>query len=48
MQIQNAAIAGGVAIGTAADFLVQPFGALLIGAISGIISVLGFAYVQVN
>jgi len=46
MQIQNAAIAGGVAIGTAADFLVKPFGALLIGAISGIISVLGFAYVQ--
>ncbi|GIX72593.1 ammonium transporter Rh type C [Caerostris darwini] len=46
--IQNATLAGGVAIGTTSDLMVQPFGALLIGAVGGMICVLGFKYVGVR
>jgi ammonium transporter Rh len=42
--IQNATLAGGVAIGATADMLVTPGGAMTIGLISGIISALGFRY----
>ncbi|XP_037088885.1 ammonium transporter Rh type A-like [Pollicipes pollicipes] len=40
--VQNATLAGGVAIGTAADMVVRPYGALLVGSIAGAISVLGY------
>ncbi|KAF0299379.1 Ammonium transporter Rh type B [Amphibalanus amphitrite] len=40
--VQNATLAGGVAIGTAADMAVQPVGALIVGTIAGAISVVGF------
>ena len=46
--VQNATLAGGVAMATTASMPVQPFGALLIGSIAGIVSVLGFKYTQVN
>eukprot|EP00591_Stephanopyxis_turris_P005547 CAMPEP_0195529264 /NCGR_PEP_ID=MMETSP0794_2-20130614/31737_1 /TAXON_ID=515487 /ORGANISM="Stephanopyxis turris, Strain CCMP 815" /LENGTH=540 /DNA_ID=CAMNT_0040660545 /DNA_START=51 /DNA_END=1673 /DNA_ORIENTATION=- len=45
VSIQNATLAGGVAVGSAADLVIQPWGALLIGFIAGIISVVGYVYI---
>ena len=42
VHIQNATLAGGVAIGAVADMVVKPYGALTIGTIAGAISVIGF------
>lgn len=42
--IQNATLAGGVAMGAAACMCVDPFGALLVGFVSGILSSCGFVY----
>ncbi|XP_006867233.1 PREDICTED: ammonium transporter Rh type C [Chrysochloris asiatica] len=44
VHIQNATLAGGVAVGTAAEMMLMPYGSLIIGFISGIISTLGFVY----
>ncbi|KAJ0061168.1 hypothetical protein NL108_008859 [Boleophthalmus pectinirostris] len=44
VHIQNATLAGGVAVGTCADMNIGPFGAMLIGFIAGIISTLGFKF----
>ncbi|XP_067011884.2 ammonium transporter Rh type B [Anabrus simplex] len=46
VHIQNATLAGGVAIGTAADMMVQPYGALAVGIIAGALSVFGYRYLQ--
>ncbi|XP_043231997.1 ammonium transporter Rh type A-like [Amphibalanus amphitrite] len=43
--IQNATLAGGVAVGTAADMMVQPFGAVIIGSVAGVLSVIGFSII---
>ena len=46
--MQNATLAGGVAIGTASNMSVSPWGALLIGCIAGGLSVVGYAYLTVS
>jgi len=42
--IQNATLAGGVAVGSSANFVLQPWGSLLIGLIAGVLSVCGYIY----
>ncbi|XP_040329671.1 ammonium transporter Rh type A [Herpailurus yagouaroundi] len=42
--IQNATLAGGVAVGTCADMKIHPYGSMIIGSIAGIVSVLGFKF----
>jgi len=44
--IQNATLAGGVAIGAIANLTLSPFTALLVGFVSGHVSTLGFAKLQ--
>ncbi|XP_030054599.1 ammonium transporter Rh type A isoform X2 [Microcaecilia unicolor] len=44
VHIQNATLAGGVAVGTCADMNINPFGAMIIGFTAGIISTIGFKF----
>ena len=44
--VLNASLAGGVAVGAACDIIVQPFGAMLAGFVTGTISSFGFAYLS--
>ena len=46
--MQNATLAGGVALGTTANMLIEPWAAILLGFLSGLISVIGFKYVSVS
>ena len=46
--IQNATLAGGVAIGACADLVVQPYGCLIVGSFAGIVSTVGYSYITVN
>eukprot|EP00795_Rhopilema_esculentum_P004945 gene4945-21287_t len=45
VHIQNATLAGGVAVGAAANLNLQPWGAMLVGIIAGLLSTLGFQYI---
>ncbi|CAF99542.1 unnamed protein product, partial [Tetraodon nigroviridis] len=45
VHIQNATLAGGVALGTAAEFMITPYGALIVGFCCGIISTFGYIFV---
>jgi len=44
--IQNATLAGGVAIGAAADMVVTPFGTMVTGAIAGALSTIGYEHIS--
>ncbi|XP_058130450.1 ammonium transporter Rh type A [Anopheles ziemanni] len=44
VHVQNSTLAGGVAVGSICNLLIHPFGALTVGVIAGVISVLGYRY----
>ena len=46
--VQNATLAGGVAIGASADMMLRPWAALTIGSVAGLISTLGYKYLTVS
>ena len=46
VDIQNASISGGVALGAVADLLAYPVGAVILGCVAGWLSVYGFSKVQ--
>ncbi|XP_066491398.1 ammonium transporter Rh type C [Tiliqua scincoides] len=46
VHIQNATLAGGVAVGTAAEMMLPPYGSLIVGFCCGIVSTVGFVYIM--
>lgn len=46
VHVQNAALAGGVAVGTAGEMMLTPFGSMIVGFLAGTISVLGYKYLS--
>jgi len=44
VDIQNATLAGGVAVGSSADMVIGPYAALIVGAIAGVASVCGYVH----
>lgn len=48
VHVQNATLAGAVAMGTAAEFMITPYGSLIVGFCMGIISVFGYLFITVS
>ncbi|XP_049795388.1 ammonium transporter Rh type B [Schistocerca nitens] len=46
VHVQNATLAGGVAVGSGCDMLLRPAGAVAVGVVAGIISTLAYRYLQ--
>ncbi|XP_063053429.1 ammonium transporter Rh type C-like 2 isoform X2 [Engraulis encrasicolus] len=46
VHIQNSTLAGGVAVGTAAEFMLMPYGSLIVGFICGVLSTLGYIFIS--
>lgn len=46
VHFQNGVLAGGVAVGSSADLVIGPHGALIVGSVAGAVSVLGYIYVS--
>ncbi|XP_059619508.1 ammonium transporter Rh type B [Phlebotomus argentipes] len=46
VHVQNSTLAGGVAVGSVCNLLIHPYGAVLIGSLAGLISVLGYRYLS--
>jgi len=46
VHIQNASLAGGVAVGSSSDLVIGPWGAILVGMIAGAVSVIGYVYIS--
>ncbi|ESO06642.1 hypothetical protein HELRODRAFT_186399 [Helobdella robusta] len=44
VHVQNSTLAGGVAIGSVADMIIQPWAAILTGMVAGVVSVLGYKF----
>ena len=45
VHVQNATLAGGVAVGSAANLHIAPAGALAVGVIAGTLSVVGYSFI---
>lgn len=48
LHVQHATIAGGIAIGSVADLRVQVYVALIVGAFAGLVSTIGYKFVDVR
>lgn len=48
VDLQNATLSGGVAVGAVANLMIQPYGAFIAGSITGAISALGYRVLQVS
>ena len=46
VDLQNATLSGGVAVGAIADLMIQPYGAFIAGTLTGAISCLGYRLLQ--
>jgi ammonium transporter Rh len=44
--VLNATLAGGVCTGANADLIVSPYGAMILGTVTGVVSSLGFVYLS--
>ena len=48
VDIQNATLSGGVAVGAVADLMLHPGGAFVMGTITGMVSAFGYRVIQVS